>query len=106
MAMDEVRYCNIYTSGSIEVNRIATKLHWMTGPLLTFFLVLKNKPGLLRGVLLLRLELLVTAQERLKAGRPGKLSVLPPTSASVEPADDLGDNVYHRNGGETCSKVS
>jgi hypothetical protein len=51
-------------------------------------------------VLPLRLELSVTAQERFKAGRKGKLSsVLPPTSASVEPADDLGDNAY-RNGGE------
>ena len=72
---------------------------------MTFFLALKNKPGLLHGVLLLRLELLVTAQEHFKAGRPGKLSILPPTSASVESADDLGDNAY-RNGGETCSKVS
>ena len=79
---------------------------WMTALPLTFFLVLKNKPGLLHGVLLLRLELSVTAQEHFKAGRPGELSVSPPTSASVEPADDMGDNAYHRNGGETCSKVS
>ncbi len=68
---------------------------------MTFFLVLKNKPGLLLGVLLLRLELSVTAQERFKAGRPGELSVMPPTFTSVEPADDLGDNAYNRNGGET-----
>ena len=27
MAMDEVHYCDIHTSGSIGVNRIATKLH-------------------------------------------------------------------------------
>jgi hypothetical protein len=27
MSMDEVRYCKIHTSGSIGVNRIATKLH-------------------------------------------------------------------------------
>ncbi len=27
MAMDEVSYCNIHTSGSIGVNQIATKLH-------------------------------------------------------------------------------
>ena len=76
----------------------------MTGTPLTFFLGLKNEPGvLLCGVLLLRLELSVTAQERFKEG-PGELSISPPTSASVEPADDLGDNVY-RNGGETRSKV-
>ncbi len=68
---------------------------------LTFFLGLKNKPGvLLHGVLLLRLELLVTAQGCFKEG-PGELSGSPPTS---EPADDLGDNAY-RNGDETCSKV-
>ena len=67
---------------------------------------LKNKLGVLvRGVLLLRLELSVTAQERFNAGRAGELtSVLPPTSASVELADDLRDNAY-RDDGETYSKV-
>ncbi len=100
MAMDEVRYCNIHTSGSIGVNCIATKLHLDDGTALDFL------PHVKDGVLLLRLELSVTAQERFKAGRPGELSVLPPTSASVEPADDLGYNAYHRKGGETCSKVS
>ena len=77
----------------------------MEEPLTFFPLGLKNEPGvLLCGVLLLRLELLVTTQECFKAGRKGELSsVLPPTSASVEPADDLGDNAY-RNGCEKCSK--
>ncbi len=91
--------------GSIELPQ---SFIWVMGAPLTFFppLRLKNKLGVLvHGVLLLRLEFLVTAQERFNAGRAGKLSsVLPPTSASVELADDLRDNVY-RNGSETCSKV-
>jgi hypothetical protein len=81
---------------------------WVTGAPLTFFppLGLKNKLGVLvHGVLLLRLELSVTAQERFNAGRAGKLSsVLPPTSTSVELADDLRDNACG-NGRETYSKV-
>jgi hypothetical protein len=80
----------------------------MGAPLTFFPLGLKNELEvvLLRGVLPLRLELSVTAQERFKAGSKGELSsISPPNSASVEPADDLGDNAY-RNGGETpCSKV-
>jgi len=110
MAMDEVCYCNIHTSGSIGVNRIATKLHLCEGSALDFLSpwVKERAWSTVRGVLLLRLELSVTAQERFKAGRKGKLSssVSPPNSASVEPADDLGDNAY-RNGGETpcTSKV-
>jgi hypothetical protein len=34
--MDEVRYCNIHTSGSIGVNCIATKLHLDDGTTLDF----------------------------------------------------------------------
>ena len=36
MAMDEVCYCNIHTSGSIGVNRIATELHLGDGSALDF----------------------------------------------------------------------
>jgi hypothetical protein len=76
---------------------------WVAGLLLGFF-GLKNELGeVLLGVLLLRLELSVTVQWCYE-GRTGKLSVSPPTSASVEPADDLGGN-ENRNGGETSSKL-
>ena len=91
--------------GSIELPQ---SFIWVTGPLLGFFW-LKNELGaVFLGVfLLLILEVSVTAQESFKAGRKGELSSVlsPRTSASVEPADDLGDNPY-RNGGETpCTKV-
>ncbi len=36
MALDEVCYCNIHTSGSIGVNCIATKLHLDDGTALDF----------------------------------------------------------------------
>jgi hypothetical protein len=75
----------------------------VAGPLLDFFR-LKDELGVVfLGVLQLRLELSVTAQRRFE-GRTGKLSVSPPTSASVEPADDLGDN-ENKNDGETSSKL-
>jgi len=74
----------------------------VTGPLLGFFW-LKNELGaVLLGVfLLLILEVSVTDQGRFKAGRTGKLSVLPPV---LPPSDDLGDNA-NTNGGETYSKL-
>ncbi len=105
MAMDEVCYCNINTSGSIGVNCIGTKLHLDNGTTLDFLPCVKEQAWTASWSATAELELLVTAQERFRAGTPGELSVSPPTSASFESADDLGDNAY-RNGGETCSKVS
>jgi hypothetical protein len=43
MAMDEVRYCNIHTSGSIGVNPIATKLHLNDGNALDFLSRVKER---------------------------------------------------------------
>ncbi len=43
MAMDEVRYCNIHTSGSIGVNRIVTKLHLDDGNALDFLPQVKEQ---------------------------------------------------------------
>jgi hypothetical protein len=43
MAMDEVCYCNIHTSGSIGVNCIATKLHLDNGTALDFLPRVKER---------------------------------------------------------------
>ena len=102
MAMDEVRYCDIHTSGSIGVNRIATKLHLGDRTALRFLLAKERAWSVLLGVfLLLILEVSVTDQGRFKAGRAGELSVSSPVSP---PSDDLGDNA-NTNGGETYSKL-
>ena len=104
MAMDEVRYCDIHTSGSIGVNRIATKLHLGDRTALRFLLAKERAWSVLLGVfLLLILEVSVTDQGRFKkkAGRTGELSVSPPVSP---PSDDLGDNA-NTNGSETYSKL-
>jgi hypothetical protein len=70
---------------------------WVTGPLLGFFLGLKNELGECLGVLVLplRLELCsVTVQGRFNEGIAGNFSFLSP--APVEPEGyDLGDNAYH-----------
>ena len=102
MAMDEVRYCDIHTSGSIGVNRIATKLHLGDRTALRFLLAKERAWSVLLGVfLLLILEVSVTDQGRFKAGRTGELFVSPPISP---PSDDLGDNA-NTNGSKTCSKL-
>ena len=91
-------------AGALGSVKLPQRFIWVTGPHLGFFW-LKNKLGVvLLGVfLLLILEVLVTDQGRFKkkAGRTGKLSVLPPV---LPPSDDLGDNA-NTNGGETYSKL-